>query len=474
MNLANIAYWTYDVNTRTFTVDEGVWAIIGTDSQNEEGYQLSVDKLLNEYVHPDDRHMFEGYLNIIQNDPGGWSSQNYFRIMRCDGQVRYVVVFSDPNGYADCKTASLFGAIQDITERKQVETALLESELQYHNLFQSTFEAIAIHKIILDPDGTPYDYQFLEINPAFEKMTGLERSKIIGSTVRQVIPTIDPTWIERYGKVALTGVPDHFEEYSPELGKYYQVFAYQNAPMQFTTNFTDVTERKRLEEALVQTNVKLGIMNSITMHDMLNQLTVLNGYIDLSKMNEKDPKLSANLIKMSQVTNNIKEQMEFTKDYPEIGVKKPSWISISRHTANAIAMLRPKGIVFKDETNGVEIFSDHLAEKVPYNLIDNSIRHGKHVKHIRIGAEQVGEALLLVYQDDGAGISLEDKKHLFKKGFGKNTELGLFLIREILSITNITIGEKGQPGQGVRFEMMVPASAWRRPLQQDKAEGSNS
>ena len=110
----------------------------------------------------------------------------------------------------------------------------------------------------------------------------------------------------------------------------------------------------------------------------------------------------------------------------------------------------------------MEVLADLLLEKVPYNLIDNSMRHGKHVTRIKMSSEQVGDAVLIMYEDDGVGISVEDKKRLFEKGFGRNTGYGLFLIREILAITGITIMERGQAGQGVRFEMLVPPGAWRR------------
>jgi signal transduction histidine kinase len=223
----------------------------------------------------------------------------------------------------------------------------------------------------------------------------------------------------------------------------------------------DISERKRLETAVRLTNTKLGMLNSITRHDMLNQMTVLNGFIELGKQREKDPGLISYFDKMSRAAINIEKQIAFTKDYQDMGVKAPLWVSVGRQTADAFALLHPSGIGMEDATGGVEVLADQLAEKVPYNLIDNSMRHGERVTRIKMSAEQVGDAMMIVYEDDGVGISAEDRKHLFEKGFGKNTGLGLFLIREILAITGIAIEEKGQAGSGVRFEMLVPAGAWR-------------
>ena len=109
-----------------------------------------------------------------------------------------------------------------------------------------------------------------------------------------------------------------------------------------------------------------------------------------------------------------------------------------------------------------EIFADRLFEKVFYNLIDNALRYGgAGMKTIRVSSQEIDTCLLIVCEDDGVGISAEDKKRLFTRGFGKNTGLGLFLSREILAITGITIKETGEPGKGARFEITVPKGMWR-------------
>jgi PAS domain S-box-containing protein len=224
----------------------------------------------------------------------------------------------------------------------------------------------------------------------------------------------------------------------------------------------DITERRRMEKALHEANQKLGILNSITRHDILNQMTVLNGFIELGKWKEKDPQLVTYFEKMSRAAGNVQMQIAFTKDYQDMGVKAPIWVPIGHKTSEAFTMLHPTGVKLEEATGGVEILADQLAEKVPYNLIDNSMRHGERVTHIKMSEEQVGDAMLIVYQDDGVGINDKTKERLFEKGFGKNTGLGLFLAREILAITGISIRENGLEGQGVRFEVLVPEGAWRR------------
>jgi len=111
--------------------------------------------------------------------------------------------------------------------------------------------------------------------------------------------------------------------------------------------------------------------------------------------------------------------------------------------------------------NRVEIFADPLIGKVFYNLMENSLRHGDHVTRMSFSVQETGNGITVIYCDNGAGIAAEDKKKLFLKGFGKHTGLGLFLSKEILSMTGITIQENGEPGKGVRFEIMVPKGMWR-------------
>jgi PAS domain S-box-containing protein len=225
----------------------------------------------------------------------------------------------------------------------------------------------------------------------------------------------------------------------------------------------DISERYAMEKALQQANKKLGMLNSITRHDVVNQILALSGYIELCKIKEKDETLQRYLERIAKAADNIRMQIAFTREYQDVGVQAPTWAAPGRQAAEAFAQLRPLDVTFADETEGVEVLADPLAEKVPYNLIDNSMRHGERVEHIKMSGRRAGDTLLIVYEDDGVGISEDDKKRLFEKGFGKNTGFGLFLCREILAITGITITETGKQGEGARFEMIVPEGAWRYP-----------
>jgi len=148
-----------------------------------------------------------------------------------------------------------------------------------------------------------------------------------------------------------------------------------------------------------------------------------------------------------------------------MGVNAPTWQSINAIIKKILNQLQTGNIKVIPGGSDIEIYGDILLRKVFYNLIDNALRYGgDHLTTIQINHYKQGEILVIIVEDDGDGISEEDKKRLFIKGFGKHTGLGLFLSREILSITGISIMENGVPGKGARFEITVPSDVWRIPV----------
>ncbi|MDD5258507.1 MAG: ATP-binding protein [bacterium] len=157
------------------------------------------------------------------------------------------------------------------SEAQVTKDALKRTEDKLHALFSNMSEGFAFHRIMLNEKGQPFDYIFLEVNEAFEKLTGLKGKDIIGRRVTEVLPGIekDPTdWIGQYGKVALTGKPIRFESYSEGIGKYYMVSAFSAQRGYFAVTFNDITERmenekelKSLNEELISSNEELSATN---------------------------------------------------------------------------------------------------------------------------------------------------------------------------------------------------------------------
>jgi PAS domain S-box-containing protein len=224
---------------------------------------------------------------------------------------------------------------------------------------------------------------------------------------------------------------------------------------------SEIQERKRFEAAIQLANRKLNTLSSITRHDILNQITAIVMYLSLAEETVKDPAIIEQLKKIEQITELIQKQIRFTRDYQNIGENAPQWQDVAATIDNAIAGLDLKGARVEKDLAGLEIFADYLLEKVFYNLVENSVRHGERVKTIRFSYEKRSDDLILLCDDDGVGIPEAAKDRIFKREYYRNTGYGLFLAEEILSITGLSIKETGVPAKGARFEIRVPKGAFR-------------
>ena len=215
------------------------------------------------------------------------------------------------------------------------------------------------------------------------------------------------------------------------------------------------------EESARIANKKLNLLSSITRHDIMNQLLTLNGFLSLFKENVKDPELVHFLDRSDKAIQIIERQILFTRDYQSMGIIAPSWQNVKESINKAKDALTVGSVTVDIDCADLEVVADPLFDKVFYNLIDNSLKHGgEKLTTIRIWTQETDSGLVLICEDNGVGIQVEDRPFLFTRGFGKNTGLGLFLIREILDITGMTIIENSITGKGARFEITVPKGVY--------------
>jgi signal transduction histidine kinase len=245
---------------------------------------------------------------------------------------------------------------------------------------------------------------------------------------------------------------------------YYEQIAEQNRELSETNGemYSLNTRLVESQDAFQTANKKLNLLSSITRHDIKNQLTALMGFIELSKEMPTDPKMQYFIEHEETAVQNIRWQIEFMKTYEDIGVHAPEWQDIGVQVTALQTHLPHGDIEISVNVKGLEIFADPLLEKVFENMIDNSRRHGERVRHITFSSMQHDQdTLAIVYEDDGVGVLEAEKERIFEKGFGKNSGLGLFLSREILAITGLSIKESGVHGKGARFEILVPKGKFR-------------
>lgn len=186
-----------------------------------------------------------------------------------DGQEIVVQTVKTPMYDEHGSPIGTLGIYWDITERKRTEQALAEHEHKLRLLFDNMSSAFALHEIICDDEGKPVDYRFLEANQAFETLTGIPVAKLIGKTARELLPGLEAFWVERYGKVALSGKPATIQEYSEPLKRYYDVRAFSPKKGQFATVFNDITEQKESELALSHANRALRTLSTVN-HELVH------------------------------------------------------------------------------------------------------------------------------------------------------------------------------------------------------------
>ena len=223
----------------------------------------------------------------------------------------------------------------------------------------------------------------------------------------------------------------------------------------------DVTREKEMERALAEANHRLEILESVTWHDTMNQLSILNGNVNLLRNDSKPDTKDKYLNRIETAANSIRKHIDFIRDYQRTGKTLPVWLDVSSSFSLASSMLDMQDVRILCTVSELEIKSDPMIVKAFFNMMENSLRYGQKVTEVKLSAEPDGDGIILRYTDNGIGIPLEDKDRIFLKGFGNNTGLGMFLIKSIFKITNIEIRENGTPGEGIKLEMSVPKDSFR-------------
>jgi len=221
-----------------------------------------------------------------------------------------------------------------------------------------------------------------------------------------------------------------------------------------------VIEELKARVAFLQT--KLQLVGSITRHDVLNQMTAIMGYNELLGMMIEDPKLKSYLEKERQTIDKIRRQFQFAKDFQNIAVSPPRWQNIRNLATRVSEDFDLRGVKITAETGTYSVLADSELEKVFHHIFDNALRHGENVTAITISLVDSGDGGLLIVENNGAGIPAPEKGKIFERGYGKGAGWGLFLAREILAVTGMTIAETGDPEKGVRFEIRLPAGSFHR------------
>lgn len=347
-----------------------------------------------------------------------------------------------------------------IMVNQRLNADVVEAKEHFELFFHTSPDGIVISR----PDSG----EILDINEGFTNLIGFDRDEAIGSSSFDLGILNNPgDRQEIYDEVRKKGFCENYETIlrrkdGSEITCIVSARSIKllNIPCIISV-IRDITDRKRAEEALQQANRKLNLLSSITRHDILNSVTVLAGYLGLAREEPAGPELKEYLNKLDVSAKTIRHQIEFTREYQAIGVNAATWQNVEETVREAASEFKMGNVALTIGCGNVEIFADPLLGKVFYNFFDNAFRYAPPFTTISVSCTETEEGLSVVFADDGAGITEDVRKHLFQRGFGKHTGLGLFLSREILAITAISITENGETGKGARFEMTVPQGTYR-------------
>ncbi len=223
----------------------------------------------------------------------------------------------------------------------------------------------------------------------------------------------------------------------------------------------ELEQRRRAEEALNRATRKMSFLNAITFTDIRNALFSLSGYLELEKELPADEKTQEYRQKQERIIQKISAALRFAKNYQDLGIKLPAWQDVSQAFLIGISHTDSLKLNRKIQLDNLEIYADPLLEKVFQTLAENVLLHGVGATEISLRYRETPGGLTLVFEDNGAGIPELMKEKIFERRTEGRIGTGLFLVREILSITGITIRESGTEGRGARFEMTVPRGAYR-------------
>jgi len=353
----------------------------------------------------------------------------------------------------------IFSYARDITARKKAEEELRRIEARYRIILQSANDAILIHLIV---DDRPE--RLLEVNDQACRMLGYTREELLSMGIADIdapeqaarVPAIQ---MRLNGTGSVIFRTDHLTKDGRRIPVEVnaRLIDLDGRPA-VVSIVRDLSELKRTEHEVIETNRKLMLLSSVTRHDIRNNLTVLGLDLGLLRAGLSDPELHGCTGRMESVMRRIGQQIEFTRIYQDLGTSDPVWQDIGPLIASLAV---PASLALEADVRGMSVLADPILPMVFSNLLDNTLRHGGNPTAARVTAGRDHDGMVITWQDNGRGIPLPEKAKIFVQGYGSNTGLGLFLCREILAITDITIAETGEPGKGACFRMVVPEGKYR-------------
>jgi PAS domain S-box-containing protein len=357
----------------------------------------------------------------------------------------------------------------DVTEKKQAEEALRESEEKFRRIFNSANDGIIL--VDINPSGLPgriRDVNAIQCTRLGYSAKDLQQkmfSDILTQESREKIPAFIAGLLFD-GQAVFEAVFRTKDGGLLETEMSSHIISFRNKDILIGIA-RDITLRKKEEQALRLANQKLQLMNIVAWHNIQNKITGLRGYVELIRDLVRDDRAQQFLRQEDEILTTIHNYIQYTKEYQEMGTLPMQWVNIPAVIASVLALTDKKGIAVSVELGDLYLYCDPVIERVFSHLVENTIAHGGKATMIRIWCEESAAGLTLIYTDDGVGIPADHKESIFVRDVAKGSGFSLYFIHDILELSGMGIRESGEPGKGVRFEISVPKGSYRTDVKKD-------
>ena len=480
----------YDEARKEFTLDTWSKGVMEecTIAEKQTVYQLEKTGIWGEAVRqgrPIIVNDFHAHNPLKKGYPEGHSVLHNFLTVPVFIQGRIVGVVGVANkktGYTDNDSRQLtllMNSAWTIMDRKRMEERLRVSEKQYRNLFESMDEGFALCEMIYgDADRNAIDFRYIDVNPAFARLTGLPVDRVVGRTVKEVIPGIEPFWIETYARIVESGRGERIDNPVAELGKHFELYAWRSpsGPNRFAVVFNDITERMHTEkllrvqaEELAFANKELEAFGFSVSHDLRNPLHSIGVCCSVIS---KDPEtvLGKNSkIAFGHITQTTQRMSEVISDL--LALSRITRQEIRREPTNLSDMVSvfhselksfspDRSVEFAIEPGCIANADSGLVRILIENLVRNAWKYSSKTKDARIefGVRRDNANTDYFVRDNGVGFDMSNADRLFKpfhrlhsdKDF-RGTGIGLAIVKRIIDKHRGMIRAEAEKDKGATF-----------------------